>query len=149
MNSPTNPIEIWVKVDRDASGYPSTQEWEQLYAWPTGSGFRIDNVPFFAKNIAVGDTVSAIKTDKEWYMFDRVLTRGGHSTFRIWLSERAVPSRDAVMQHIRELGGQTELTLERLIAIDAPPKNEPEVWDYLSAGREIGEWDLQVGFSPE
>jgi|SRR6516225_2456913 hypothetical protein len=149
MNSITNPIEIWVKLDKDAIGYPSSQEWEQMYAWPIGNGFRIDNVPFFAKNVAVGDIVSAIKTDKGWYMLDRVLTRSGHSTFRIWLSEKAVPSREAIMQHIRELGGQTELTLERLIGIDAPPENESAVWAYLRVGRENGEWDLQVGFSPD
>jgi hypothetical protein len=149
MDMPQEATEIWFRIEKDAEGYPKSQDWEQLYSWRTDDGFRIDNVPFFAKNIAVGDVVFATKTEEGWHRFDRVLSRGGHSAFRVWLSQKLEPNREHVLQEIRRLGGRAELTLERLIAIDVPPECEPQIWNYLDAGRAKGEWDLQVGYSPE
>jgi hypothetical protein len=53
------------------------------------------------------------------------------------------------MSEVRRLGGDAEIALERLIAIDAPPDYESAIWAYLENGQDRGDWDLQVGFSPD
>ena len=53
------------------------------------------------------------------------------------------------MEVVRDLGGNAELTLDRLIAVDAPPEHESRIWEYLKVGQERGDWDLQVGYSPD
>ena len=58
--SKPDAIEIWFPIEKDEDGYPQSQDWEQLWSWPTEGGYRIDNIPFF----------SAVKTDKGWYCFD-------------------------------------------------------------------------------
>lgn len=143
-------VEIWFPVVPDEEGYPSSQPWEQLYAWPVGDGgYRIDNIPFFVKNVAVGDVVLARLTEMGWYEFAAVRSRSGHSTFRIWLSDDLASSGRNVAQQIIALGCEVETTLERLIAIDVPPDVEPIVWDFIDQGRSRGVWGVQVGYSPE
>src|SRR6266496_2521953 len=120
-------VEIWFPVKRDEKGYPK-QPWEQLYAWP------------------VGDVVAARPRETGWYQFDHVVRANGHSTFRIWLAQKA-SAAPTVIEKIRQMGCQAELTLNRLIAIDAPPAQEPALWEYLQRGMTRGDWDLQVGCS--
>jgi hypothetical protein len=57
-------VEIWFKIEKDAEGFPESQDWEELWATPIqGDTFRLDNTPFFVKDIAAGDVVSAVKTE--------------------------------------------------------------------------------------
>jgi Domain of unknown function (DUF4265) len=140
-------VEIWFPVEKDAAGHPN-EDWEQLYAWPIESGYQLNNIPFFARDLALDDVVAARKGDRG-LLFDHVVSRSGHSTFRIWLSSANQPSAQGIMRELRELGGEAEITLDRLIAIDAPPDCEPAIWDYLKAGQARGDWDLQIGCSPD
>ena len=141
-------VEIWFRVEKDAAGHPN-QEWEQLYAWPVRGGYRLNNIPFFAGDLALDDVVTAHKGDRGLLVFDHVVSRSGHSTFRIWLSAQKQRDSGAIMKTIRDLGGHAELTLDRLIAVDAPPEHEAQVWDYVKGGQQRGDWDLQVGYSPD
>jgi hypothetical protein len=142
-----NSVEIWFPVQKDADGHPN-QDWEQLYAWPVEDGYQLSNIPFFVRDLALDDVVAASERE-DLLIFDRVVSRSGHSTFRIWLHEEKLRSAAEVMQEVRALGGQAEVTLERLVAIDAPPDKEPEIWTYVENGKTRGDWDLQVGFSPD
>jgi hypothetical protein len=143
-------VEVWFKVERDSEDYPKSQEWEQLWTWPTANGFRIDNIPFFVKGIALGDIVSAKKTKDGWFQFERVLTSSGHSTFRIWLADHVECERvPVIIEELQRLGARAETTLHRLIAIDTPPECETQVWEYLQRGLHEGSWEIQVGFSPD
>ncbi len=54
-----------------------------------------------------------------------------------------------IMERIRTLGGQAEVTLDRLIGIDAAPEVEAAIWNYLDDGRSRGQWELQAGCSPD
>lgn len=142
-------VEIWFSIQKDDEGYPQSQDWEELWASPVqGCCFRVESTPFFAKEIASGDVVSAVKTDGGVHRFERVVSRSGHSNFRIWLRD-GLMDRESIIRALGELGCRTEVTLERLIAIDVSPDHEPAVWKYLEAGRDGGAWGLQVGFSPD
>jgi hypothetical protein len=141
-------VEIWFRVEKDAAGHPN-QEWEQLHAWPVPDGYRLNNIPFFTKDLALDDVVSARRGERGLLVFDGVVKRSGHSTFRIWLSVQKQNDSGLIMEAVRGLGGHAEVTLDRLIAIDAPPDHESRIWDYLKGGQERGDWDLQVGYSPD
>ena len=104
-------VEIWFPVEKDATGHPN-QDWEQLYAWPIHGGYRLNNIPFFVKNLALDDVVAARKGDRGELVFDRVLSRSGHSTFRIWLSAEKQQNAESIMHDVRDLGGLAEITLD-------------------------------------
>jgi Domain of unknown function (DUF4265) len=72
-----------------------------------------------------------------------------HSTFRIWLTPEKQEDARTIIDEVRRLGGHAELTLDRLVAVDAPPEKEKGIWDFLKAGQVQGYWDLQVRYSPE
>jgi Domain of unknown function (DUF4265) len=99
-----NAIEIWFPIEKDSDGYPQSQDWEQLWSWPTEGGYRIDNIPFFADGIACGDVVSAVKTDKGLYYFDAVVARGGNSTHRLWLADELTGKSEDVLRNLRKFG---------------------------------------------
>ena len=140
-------VEIWFRVQKDSDGHPN-QDWEQLFAWPIEGGYQLNNIPFFVRGLALDDVVAATMGERG-HVFDHVVSRSGHSTFRIWLTEEKLRTADEVMLEVRKLGGEAEVTLERLVAIDAPPDKEPEIWAYLKNGEMRGDWGLQVGFSPD
>jgi hypothetical protein len=143
-------IEIWCRVALDEHGYPSSQPWEQLHAWPAGDGgYIIGNVPFFANDLAVGDIVVARLTDEGRYQLKEVRRRSGRSVFRIWLSDAATASAANVISRLDGLGCRAEITLGRLIAIDVPPETESITWTYVQEGKARGDWDVQVGYSAE
>jgi hypothetical protein len=142
-------IEIWARIDKDETGFPKSQDWEDLWGSPIGKGIvSISSVPFFAKNIAIGDIAKTIEADEGFITLESIVQRSGHSTFRIWLHDGCVTRRDEIVADLKKLGAHVEVTLERLLAIDAPPEHEPAIWDYLERGK--GEaWGLQVGHSPD
>ena len=52
---------------------------EFLWAAKIGQDWRVDNIPFFAKNIAFNDIVSVEVADGELY-FDKIVSESGNST---------------------------------------------------------------------
>jgi Domain of unknown function (DUF4265) len=120
-----------------------------LAAKPDDGGYQVRNIPFFAKGIAFGDVVAAHQTEAGWYRFDRVVQHSGRSAFRIWMKEASSVTVKTVCEEIRRLGGQTEVTLDRLVGIDVGPNEEPTVWEHLEAGLQRGDWEIQIGYSPE
>jgi Domain of unknown function (DUF4265) len=59
--------------------YPVESIW---CAQVEGNHFRLINVPYFAKDVAWGDVVSA-KGDDELWWFERVVQRSGYATVHI------------------------------------------------------------------
>ena len=142
-------VEIWFEIQKDEEGFPTSQDWEELWATPIeGGGFRLKSTPFFIKDVALGDIVSAERTKEDWYRFERIISRSGNSNFRIWLDDMVAHDGDKIAQELRELGCKVEITLERLIAIDVSADREPDVWDYLQAGQAPKRWEVLVGYSP-
>src|SRR4051794_37589642 len=62
---------------------------ENLWAEVLGSDrFRIDNVPFYAYGVSLGDVVRADEIDGR-LVFRDVVARSGHSTYRVLVKDRA------------------------------------------------------------
>jgi hypothetical protein len=126
----TKPVKLSVFFDWLDSG---TTEIETLWAEPSGEGWRVDNIPFYAKSLALNDLVLAKKGEDGELLFERLLSPSGHSTIRLWFaSEEFVQDvRDA----LRAMGCESELSdLSRLVAVDVPPDvNYEEVSRYLDS----------------
>ncbi len=145
-----NLVRIWISIEKDEVGYPESQDWEDLWGMPASEGqFVIESVPFFAKEIARGDQVTAVLSEQGFLAVDKIAEHAGHSTFRIWVSEHLIGSLDQVVSDLERMGAVVEVTLHRLLAIDAKPEHESSIWDYLQKGVQRGSWEVQVGYSPD
>jgi hypothetical protein len=143
-------VRTWIFIEKDEVGYPESQDWEDLWGHPTSEGrLLIESVPFFAKGVARGDQVTAAVSEEGFLAVDKITERGGHSTFRIWVAEVLAGSLDQVVSDLEGMGAVVEVTLQRLLAIDADPEYESAIWDYLEQGTQRAAWELQVGYSPD
>ena len=93
---------------------------ESLWVEPIGDGkFRIDNSPFFVRNIAVGDLVEGAEVLDEPVKFVGKISSGGHST--VWVITLNDKIGESLKGGIRELGCHVEGSpWPSLISIDVP-----------------------------
>jgi hypothetical protein len=79
--SAREPVKILVHTKAE-DGYPP-EEWEGLWAIPIGGGrFKIDNIPFYAKNLSCDDIVAASNEGGE-YIFTSIVEPSENSTIRV------------------------------------------------------------------
>ena len=104
------------------SSAQANREIESVWAMPVVDGYQIDNIPFYAREIALGDVVNA-KTDIDGSLrFSSFVRPSGHSTVRLWFAKGSVHAVVSIRQKLRELGCTSEQSdLPRLVAIDIPP----------------------------
>ena len=143
MNSPSERhVKLLFPLEQDEDGYPPAAA-ETLWAVREGEGlFRLDNIPFFATGVALGDIVSGVP-EASFYRFQEVIRPSGHSTLRIAVTEAAdVP---AVRRLFEQAGCATEQShLPRLVAIDVPPAVPLDsLRPLLDSGREQDRWDYE------
>ena len=98
------------------------QETESLWAIPIHEGYKIDNIPFYVREIALGDVVSAEQKGGALY-FSGLVAPSGHSTVRLWFAKTKIQAVQEVRHFLRERGCPSELSdLPRLVAVDIPPE---------------------------
>jgi hypothetical protein len=119
---PLVKIKVRLQPD-DAPGFDA--EW--LWAEPVGeSRFLLRNVPFFAYGLSYGDSVSATLEDSI-LVFDKILDRGGHSTYRIYSK---VEREDPRIIQLLGVLGNSHCDLERannkLIGLDVLPEADAD-----------------------
>jgi len=114
-------VKIAFHLIRDAEDYPPA-DWEHLWAIRRGEDhFELDNIPFFAKEVAAGDLVAAQRDDEDQLIFERVIQSGGHSTVRVIMFDP--DQKAAVRRELEKLGCETEGShLPNLFAVDVPPE---------------------------
>jgi len=116
----TDPQKIGFPLEQDEAGYPPAEaEW--LWAYPAADGWTIDNVPWYARVVSLGDVVSVERDEQGLLWWAEVVHRAGHSTIRIFISS-AEQDIDALRQQLTRLGCASELwSRERpLVAVDVP-----------------------------
>ena len=116
---------------------------ETLGAVSLGDGrYRIDNVPFFAYNVSLGDVVEA--TGKRLPRVQRVVEKSGHRTLRAAFSEEEGvegPTARPLIEAIERLGCGYEGFAPMLLAIDVPPA--VDVDQVIAAVEEAGvDWEF-------
>lgn len=110
--------------------------------------YRIENSPFFVKGISFEDIVAGIDDDEN-LLFDRVLIRGGHSTYRIIrrngigeadFSQRWKPIQDAGCSFESADFGYS------LYTVDVPPTADASaVYELLELGESNDIWSFEEG----
>lgn len=122
-------VKVHFKLTPDADGYPPLAV-ESLWAeaGPTQSEYVIDNVPFFARDATLGDTVLADEVDGNLW-FVRVLRRSQNSLMRVAFFDPA--SKDRVSLALEHLGCATEyLKQHKLLSVSIP---DPAMIDGVQA----------------
>jgi hypothetical protein len=130
------------KLEQDDEGYPPAAS-ESVWAKQIGDNrYRIENIPFFARNVSFGDVVETTD-DHGRLMVTRRVDQSNHSTIRVML--KRVDDVSSLRQVLRETGCDSELShLPRLIAVDIPPRVELEkVRGILNRGVSEGLWDYE------
>jgi hypothetical protein len=122
---------------------------ERMHAVAQNGLYVLDNSPFYAFGISFGDVFSAMQKDGD-LAFSDVISRGGHSTYRIKLP---VGREHAYfLEHwgeLEQLGCTFEgssANAERLYAIDVPPGVDVfKVYQVLEAKEQQGIWSFEEG----
>lgn len=136
-------MEGYVKIYFEIPSVDSEEtEIETIWAIPQGEGFKLDNIPFYAKGVALGDVVSAKEVDGCLYV-DELLKPSGHSTVRLWFADEK--DVQAVRAELKAMGCDSEISDQpRLVAVDIPSNVRYEkIREYLDAGESYGKWDYQ------
>ena len=110
---------ISFRLERDSDDYPPA-DWEYVWAKHAGDDlYEIDNIPFFAKSVALGDRVRARQVGSE-LTFMELVEASGHSTVRVLMRDPS--GTQALRDELRKLGCESELShIKGLISVDVPP----------------------------
>ena len=124
-------------------------EAESLWAKRIKRGqYVLKNSPFYAYGVSAEDTVAARSVERT-LVFDRILKRGGHSTFRILLPEGgSIKSRKFLKfwRRLEGLGCTFELASKHWLAVDVPPcARIDQVRLLLEKGEEASAWKFEEG----
>lgn len=112
---------------------------ESVWATKEGEYYRINNIPFFATNVALNDLVSAEKDGDALY-FDALIQASGHSTLQMFIF-----NEDEVMKVGKELEGYgctwEGSHIKNLISIDVPEHfSYILIKEYLDKGEKEERW---------
>lgn len=121
---------------------------EQLWARQLDQNhFEICCIPFFVRDLDLGDHVAASVEGEEAYVIRKVVQKSGHYTFRVWFGEtNRAGSSDEVLNKLEELGCVWEFYSRNLLGIDAAsPEQAQAVADYLAEEQEFGHLMYETG----
>lgn len=131
-----------VKVLFEVENADGSVEIESVWAVPVENGYQIDNVPFYAKEVAYHDIVIAEPNEDGMLHFTGLVSASGHSTVRLWFANEADVAQ--VRDALRGMGCSSELDLSRLVAIDIPPSVPYErVRTYLDQQESAGIFEYE------
>jgi hypothetical protein len=109
-------VKVLLDIERD----DGTHEVESVWALGEEGGYRLDNIPFYARGFALGDVVSAAVDAAGLLRCTGLVTPSGHSTIRLWFADAKDVQK--VRDELRAMGCSSELDLPRLVAVDVPPQ---------------------------
>lgn len=108
---------ILFRLEKDADGHPPA-DVERLWARSLEDGyFEIDNIPFFVRDISLGDVVSARNQEGEWE-FAELIRASGNSTLRVIVFDEAQVA--STREYLKAHGCSSELHTAKLISVDVP-----------------------------
>jgi Domain of unknown function (DUF4265) len=120
---------------------------ENLWAEDLGRGrFVVDGIPFYVYGVSNRDTVAASMIDDR-LCFDKVVDRGGHSTYRVLVKDDAGSSGadfNSLWEQLKGLACSCEVARRRWIAIDVPAHADADaVYGILESGQASGVWTFE------
>ncbi|ERO60757.1 hypothetical protein P308_12945 [Pseudomonas piscis] len=117
--------------------------WAQLQ--PCGH-YRIDNIPFYSRELCWGDEVQVRVADDGLKWFERVIRASTNSTLRLVFHEPGHDEAQQVLQHLVALGCSWEGLHRWFYALNVPAEvSLDQVLDYLHELGEQGWLDYEHG----
>jgi hypothetical protein len=119
-------------------------ETESLWCNKSGDNFIVDNIPFIAKRIALGDVIKAeYDADDKAYYFEDFVAVSGNSTLRIYFEDESLIGE--IRSQLGNLGCESEAFLERkVVAVNVPKEVEYKpIKEYLDRGEENDLWTYE------
>lgn len=118
---------------------------ESVWAEQIEAGFKIDNIPFYAKSVALGDVFTIKEIEGEMYA-DELVEESGNSTVRILFTENGDVAKTRKIL-VDQFDCESELSnLDNLIAVNIPKEIDyQKVWRYLEEGESLGIWEYEEG----
>ncbi len=150
-------------VHRDEAGFlihaeyegPAGLSLEQLWVRRvTSNRFILCCIPFFARNLALGDEVETGPAHGSRYVVRGVARRSGHFSYRVWLGGLSQDRADEVaadlLRTVRRMGGEFEIYSERLLAVDAGSETSAMlVVEYLETRERTGDLEWEAANTAE
>jgi Domain of unknown function (DUF4265) len=140
--SPSPRVSVQIPLPLDSwHGYASETVWAES---ADGEHFVVLNTPFYAKGLSFEDVIAAHLTP-DGHVFDGVLARGGHSTYRI-VPSRSTADLAEALSALEALGCTWEEGPAGMVALDVPPAVDiRDAYELLQAGLDLGRWDFEEG----
>lgn len=113
-------VKVFFELDQDEDGYPPCAV-ESVWAEKVGEDrFKIDNIPFYIRDLSIGDVVYAPKTSDGYPLFQKLLKRSENSTVRVLLLDESY--RWLLLETINKYGCEYEVGSPNiLVAVNVPP----------------------------
>ena len=140
-------VKVRFELERDDIGYPPFDS-EGLWAEPLGADrYRIDNTPWYARNLAVNDVVEASQDRNGVLWAAKVVHRSGNMTVRvIWDPVGPDAVLDSVLAAIMTVGADGEGDGKRLLAVNVPSGVAlAPIKRLLRDGEVLGRWAWEEG----
>lgn len=116
---------------------------ESMWVSPSGSNYKIENIPFFIKEFAFGDVVSVKTIDDELFI-DELIDESGNSAIQILFLDKSIIAK--TREELKNMGCDSELNEKSsLIAVNVPPivNYQNDIKPYLIDGFNNELWDYQ------
>jgi len=96
---------------------------ETIWAEPVDEGYyKVDNIPFFATNLAYNDIIS-VEDENGVLYFNNLIKASGHSTLQIVFFEKS--KENDVLKRLEEMGCEWEgMQGGGYYAVDVPPDKD-------------------------
>ena len=119
-------------------------EWEQLWAERVSpTQFRLCCIPFFAKDIALGDEVEVDSN----FVVRAVVRPSGNYTFRVWLGGQPESVRVKVHESLKASGADMEWSSNNLLALSIASDQAQQLADCLAEHEAAGQLQYETGRS--
>jgi hypothetical protein len=135
-------VRVLFRITRDQDGYPPT-DYETLWAFHVAKNiYQIDNVPFYVRDLSLGDQVSVIREGGD-IVFEGIVAQSSHSSVRVMVRNPA--DLLAVKNALASLGCEGEVNKQlNMIALDVPDTADiSAVFDLLDGKYAKGVLDFE------
>jgi hypothetical protein len=119
-------------------------ETESLWCNKDGENYIIDNIPFVAKRVSLGDTIKVeYDADDKAFYFDDFVSVSGNTTVRLYFDD--ANSIEDVRRKLNEQGCDGEIFLARkILAVNVPSKIDYRpIKKFLDEGEQQGLWTYE------
>lgn len=132
---------VVLRLDPDAWHGSATETiWTE---WLGENRYLVENSPFYAFGVSYQDVIKALPQGDE-LVYDSVLVRGGHSTYRI--IKMASGDFSTYWGPLQALGCTYEEGPNGLLSVDLPPStNIRTAYEKLQDGERAGAWEFEEG----